>query len=178
SRRGYGVIFATVLLVVIFITNVPLRGMWSVLIIVMVIMLSVIFALAGWWDKILTTIKALDIRISAGGYYFIALGLFGLWALAFFFFDRQLYITFVPGALKVCLEIGSGEKQYDSIGMTIEKERSDLFRHWILGLGSGDLIVRTSGADRHEFRMNNVLFISRKLAMIEEMQRVRQGRPT
>src|SRR5262249_33718686 len=56
SRRGYGVIFATVLLVVIFITNVPLRGMWSVLIIVMVIMLSVIFALAGWWDKILTTI--------------------------------------------------------------------------------------------------------------------------
>jgi len=178
SRKAYGGIFATVLLLVIFITNVPLRGMWSVLIIVMIIMLSVIFALAGLWDKILTTVKALDIRLSAGGYFFIALGLLGLWFFAFFFFDRQVYITFVPGAFKVSLEIGAGEKQYDTMGMTIEKERSDLFRHWILGLGSGDLIVRTSGADRHEFRLNNVLFINHKLKMIEEMQRVRQGRPT
>ena len=69
------------------------------------------------------------------------------------------------------------EKQYDTIGMTIEKERSDLFRHWILGLGSGDMVVRTSGAERHEFRLTNVLFIGRKLQLVEEMQRVRQGRP-
>src|SRR5207302_4493790 len=94
----------------------------------------------------------------------------------FLVFDRQIYIIFQPGALKVCLQVGGGEKQYDTIGMTIEKERSDLFRHWILGLGSGDIIVRTSGADRHEFRLNNVLFIGRKLQAIEEMQRVRQER--
>jgi hypothetical protein len=60
--------------------------------------------------------------------------------------------------------------------MNIEKERSDIFRHLILGLGSGDLIVRTSGADRHEFRLINVLFINHKLALIEDMQRVRQER--
>jgi hypothetical protein len=82
-------------------------------------------------------------------------------------------MIFTPGQLKVCLEIGSGETAYDTQGMTIQKERSDLFRHWILGLGSGDLIVRTSGANHHEFVMPNVLNVSSKLKEIEEMQRER-----
>jgi hypothetical protein len=174
THKGYGVLFAIVLLLVIFITNVPLRGMWSVLIIVTLIMLSIIFQLAGIWDKIIGAFRVLDIRINLGGYIFISVGLLLLWMFAFFFFDRQLYITFAPRQLKVCLEIGAGEKAYDTMGMTIEKERSDLFRHWILGLGSGDLIIRTAGADRHEFRLNNVLFIGRKLQLIEEMQRTQQ----
>jgi hypothetical protein len=147
-----------------------------VMIIMLIILLSIIFGLAGWWDWILTNINLLDIRINAGGYFFLALSLFIVWLVTFLLFDRQIYIVFQPGSFKVCLEVGSGEKQYDTIGMTIEKERSDLFRHWILGLGSGDMIVRTAGADRHEFRLNNVLFIGRKLQLVEEMQRDRQVR--
>ena len=30
--------------------------------------------------------------------------------------------------------------------MVFEKIRQDLFRHWILGLGSGDLRINTMGA--------------------------------
>ena len=176
THKSYGVFFATVLLLVIVITNVPLRGMWSVMIIMLVILLSIIFGLAGWWDWIFANINLLDIRINAGGYFFLALALFIIWLVTLMLFDRQLYIVFQPGSFKVCLEVGSGEKQYDTMGMTIEKERSDLFRHWILGLGSGDMIVRTAGADRHEFRLNNVLFIGRKLQLVEEMQRDRQVR--
>jgi hypothetical protein len=176
THKSYGVLFATVLLLVIFITNVPLRGMWSVMIIMLIVLMSIIFALAGWWDWILSNINLLDIRINAGGYFFLALALFIIWLVTILLFDRQIYIIFQPGSFKVCLEIGSGEKQYDTIGMTIEKERSDLFRHWILGLGSGDMVVKTSGAERHEFRLNNVLFIGRKLQLVEEMQRDRQVR--
>ena len=176
THKSYGVFFATVLLLVIVITNVPLRGMWSVMIIMLVILLSIIFGLAGWWDWIFANINLLDIRINAGGYFFLALALFIIWLVTLLLFDRQIYIIFQPGSFKVCLEIGSGEKQYDTIGMTIEKERSDLFRHWILGLGSGDMVVKTSGAERHEFRLNNVLFIGRKLQLVEEMQRDRQVR--
>jgi hypothetical protein len=170
THKGYGVLFTMVLLIVIFITNVPLRGMWSVLIIMTIIMLSIIFQLAGIWDKIIGAVRLLDIRINMGGYIFFSLGLLGLWLFAFFFFDRQVYVIFTPGQLKVCLEIGAGETAYGTIGMTIQKERSDLFRHWIFGLGSGDLIIRTAGADSHEFRLNNVLFIKRKLQLIEYMQ--------
>src|SRR5207244_3798506 len=44
-----GAIFVAVLLLVILITNVPLRGLWSVIVIVTLILLSIILALANWW---------------------------------------------------------------------------------------------------------------------------------
>jgi hypothetical protein len=171
--RGYGVLFATVLLLVIVITNVPLRGMWSVVVIIMIIMLSVIFAAYGLWEGILRNLSLLDIRINAGGYFFISLVLFAIWLITMMFFDRQIYMIFTPGQLKVCTEIGGGEKVYDAIGMTLEKQRSDLFRHWILGLGSGDLVVKTSGAQAHHFDLPNVLFIGKKVQQIEDMLKKR-----
>jgi len=60
--------------------------------------------------------------------------------------DPQIYMVFTPGQLRVRQEIGGGEAAYDTAGMVIQKQRNDLFRHWILGLGSGDLVVNTSGA--------------------------------
>lgn len=173
STPSYGVVFATVLLLVIVITNVPLRGLWSFVVIIIIALLSVIFALAGWWDSILSAISLLDIRINMGGYFFISGILCGIWAVVTFFFDRQIYMTFAPGQFKVHLEIGGGESSFDTMGMVIHKQRDDLFRHWILGLGSGDLVVRTSGANAQEFQLHNVLFIGRKLEVIEQMQRDR-----
>src|SRR5262249_6037935 len=126
--KNYGVLFAVVLILCIVITNVPLRGMWSLLVIVTIIMLSVIFGLAGWWDYILTHLSYLDIRINMGGYLFISLVLFGIWLLTLLFFDRQIYMVFTPGQFKVCTEIGGGEKVYSTFGMTLERHRADLFR--------------------------------------------------
>jgi len=172
-RSTYGVIFCATLLLVIFITNVPLRGLWSVVAIVFIVMMVVIFALAGWWDAIIRGVQLLDIRINAGGYFFIAAALLGIWLFTTLFFDRQIYMIFTPGQGRVCQEIGGGETAFDVMGMTIEKHRDDLFRHWVLGLGSGDLTVRTSGANPQTFNLHNVLFVGRKLALIQDMQRER-----
>jgi hypothetical protein len=169
TNKNLGVIFAIVLLLVIIITNVPLRGMWSLLIIIIVIMLSIIFALADWWRHIFAALHILDVRINMGGYLLISTSLLVAWLVCFFFFDRQVYITFTPRSFKVCTEIGGGEQVYDTIGMTLERQRSDLFRHWIIGLGSGDLIVKTSGAQAHHFDLPNVLFINRKVQQIEDI---------
>jgi hypothetical protein len=171
QRGSYGVLFATVLLLVIVITNVPLRGLWSFVIIIFVVMLSIIFALSGLWDSILRTISLLDIRINMAGYALISTVLFIIWLVTFTLFDQQLYMIFTPGQLKVRTEIGGGEKAFDTAGMTVEKQRSDLFRHWVLGLGSGDLIVNTSGANAHHFDLANVLFVGRKVQQIEDMLR-------
>jgi hypothetical protein len=171
KNKNFGVLYATILLLVIVITNVPLRGMWSFMVIFLVIALSIIFALAGWWEVILRHLNYLDIRINAGGYFFISTILFILWLLTLLLFDKQIYMVFTPGQFKVCTEIGGGEQAYSTVGLTLEKRRSDLFRHWILGLGSGDLIVKTSGAQAHHFEMDNVLFIGRKVQQIEDMVR-------
>jgi hypothetical protein len=167
--KGFGVLFATILILVIIITNIPLRGMWSVMIIFVVIAAVIIFWLAGWWGPILRNLNYLDIRINAGGYFFISGILCAIWLLTMFLFDKRVYMVFMPGQFKVCTEVGGGEQVYSTIGMTLERQRSDLFRHWIIGMGSGDLIVKTTGAQAHQFEMDNVLFIGRKVQRIEDM---------
>lgn len=170
-HKSYGVIFATVLLLVIVITNVPLRGMWSVVVIMLIIMLIIIFSLAHLWETILGWLFLLHVHINSAGYFFIATVLLIVWLVTFIFFDQQVYIVFTTGQLKVCTEVGGGEQVYDTTGMTLEKQRSDLFRHWILGLGSGDLLVTTSGAAAHHFALPNVLFIGRKVQQITNMMK-------
>jgi len=167
--RGPGVIFCTVMLVVILITNIHLRGVWSFVVIVVIVSLVVILSLAGAMDWILIQMSFLDVRISTGGYFLISTVLLILWVVIFLLFHQQTYIEFTPGQFRVKLEIGEGVTAYDTRGMTVHKVRSDFFRHWILGLGSGDLIVRTTGAQAHEFNLQNVLFISQKVRIIEDM---------
>jgi len=173
-RHWMGASYCIVLLLVILITNVPLRGLWSVVVIVMIVLLSVIFALAGWWDDIFEALGGLHIYIGMAGYLFVSTVLLIMWLISMFIFDRQTYVIFEPGQMRVCEEVGAGERSYDTIGMSIEKHRDDLFRHWVLGLGSGDLTVRTSGANAHQFTLNNVLFIGAKLDRIEDLQRTKQ----
>jgi hypothetical protein len=174
NSKNVGVLFAIILLLVIFITNVPLRGLWSVIVIGTIIFLSIIFAILGWWEHIFTALGFLDIRINAGGYFTIGLVLLFLWAIVTFLFDKQIYMVFATGQFRVRLEIGEGETAYDTTGMTIQKQRSDLFRHMILGFGSGDLIVRTAGAQVHTFDLPNVLSLGRRVKEIEELLRSKQ----
>ena len=171
---GLGTVFLIILLIVIGITNVPLRGLWSIIIIVIIVLVSVILGIAHIWDWIFDRVSSLHIYIGLAGYLFFSTVLLIMWLVTMFIYDHQIYITFAAGQMRVCEEIGGGEKAYDTAGMAIEKHRDDLFRHWVLGLGSGDLTVRTAGAQIHTITMPNVLFISRKLKQIEDMQREKQ----
>jgi hypothetical protein len=174
NSKAPGVLFCIVLLLVITITNVPLRGLWSVIVISFILFFAIILAILHKWDDILERLSLLDIRINLAGYLVIAMVLFIVWLIVITMFDKQIYMVFTPGQLRVRLEIGQAETAYDTTGMTIQKQRSDLFRHWILGLGSGDLIVNTAGAQAHHFDMPNVLFLGRKVREIEDMLRSRQ----
>jgi hypothetical protein len=169
-QKWMGTVFAIVLLIVIIITNITLRGLWSVFVLVVLIMLSIIFAVAGWWETIVFRLGQLAIFINLGGYFTISLILFVFWFLTFFVFDRQTYMIFTPGQVRVRLEIGGGETVYDTMGMVVQKERSDMFRHWVLGFGSGDLVIRPAGLG-HALHLPNVLNVSRKVRQIEELVR-------
>ena len=148
-------------------------GWWSVAIIGLAISLTIIFWLAHLWEPIIRTLGDLSIFHNAAGYLVLSLFLFTIWLLTILVFDRQIYMIFEPGQMRVRTEIGGGVTAYDTQGMTVEKQRSDLFRHLVLGLGSGDLIVNTSGAQVKHFDFANVLWISRKVQQIEDMLRER-----
>ena len=174
SHSGYGVVFVVVVLLVVFITNVPIRGLWSVIVVLTVLLGTVILALAGWWDDILEAAVHSRVYINAFGYLAFSLPLLVLWLVVVLFFDRQMYMVFTPGQMRVCQEVGSGEVTHDTVGMVVAKRRSDLFRHWLLGFGSGDLLVKTAGAQAQQFEMQNVLFVGSKLQLIQQMLQTRE----
>lgn len=176
-RSWMGPVFFTILFLVILITNVPLRGLWSLIIIISIALLAVLFSLFEVWDQLLRAMFDLHIFINMAGYLAFSIALCIAWVVAVWIFDRRTYIIFTSGQVKVCEEIGGREKVFDTTNMTLEKHRDDWFRHIILGFGTGDLTVKTAGADRNEIVLPNVAFVSFKIDAIEQMLRSRQTTP-
>ncbi|HKB38014.1 MAG TPA: hypothetical protein VKD72_16320 [Gemmataceae bacterium] len=164
-----GVVWAMTLLLVIVVTHVKLRGAWSLVAIILLGSTTVLFGVLGLWDPILRGLRFIDIHINAFGYLSISLFLFVLWLIMFLVFDRLTYMIFTRGRLRVRKAIGEGEKVFDMRGMVFQRHRDDMFRHWLLGFGTADLTVFTSGANAQQIEMPNVFGIGRKLALINKM---------
>jgi hypothetical protein len=164
-----GIVWAMTLLLVILVTHVQMRGVWSLAVIMMLGFGTVLLAVFGLWDPILRSLRFIDIHINAFGYLSISFVLFVIWLLMFLVFDRLKYMIFTRGRLRVRKAIGEGEKVFDMRGMVFERHRDDMFRHWFLGFGSADLTVYLSGATARQIEMPNVFNIGRKLALINTM---------
>jgi hypothetical protein len=164
-----GIVWAMTLLIVIGVTHVKMRGAWSFVVLIFLIFTTVLLAVFGLWDPILRSARYIDVHINAFGYLTISLILFLIWLLMYLVFDRMTYMIFTRGRLRVRKAIGEGEKVFDMRGMVFKRHRDDMFRHWLLGFGSADLTVFTSGANAQQIEMPNVFRISRKLALINTM---------
>lgn len=174
ASNSLGMIFAVILCLVIIITNVHMRGLWSVIVLLGIALITVLFAILGWWDPILRVWGLIDIHINALGYLSLSLFLFTIWLLTYLIYDRRNQMVFGRGQLRVQTAIGSGERVFDTFGMAVEKHRDDVFRHWLLGFGSGDLTVKAAGTNSQRFEIPNVLNVNRKLALIQRLLQERQ----
>ncbi|MFM8933595.1 MAG: hypothetical protein ACKOS8_17145, partial [Gemmataceae bacterium] len=194
----YGVIYFTIILLVIFFTNVPLRGLTATLFLAAIIIIFLLLYSFGQLRQLAEKVLMLDVRINLAGYIMLSLCLFILWGIAFWLVDHRIYIEFVPGQIKVVTEVGEGETTYDSAGVEFLIQPTDPFRNhllglawlgWLLkatrlvrspdwGLGTGDLIVTTGG---RQISISNVIGLTEKRQAITEMlkkQRVVQESST
>jgi len=167
--RTLGVVFTFTFLMVIVMTHFSVRGLASVVTIVSAIAIALALAYFQLWESLLNALGSLAIFMNLGFYVFFSTAIFIVWASAVFFFDRSTYYIVRPGQLIHATMFGSGEETYDTHGMSVEKKRDDLFRHWVLGLGSGDVHIATTGAKKADFVIPNVLFIGTKLELIQEL---------
>jgi hypothetical protein len=177
NNNNYGVIFVMTVLLVIVFTNVTVRGLASIIVIAGLIIVTLLLAQFHKWDDIFRLIGGLDIRMNAGGYLAIALPLFLIWVFTTFVYDRYVYLIVTRGQIRLRQDIGDGEVAVDTHSVVLEKRRNDLFRHWVLGLGSGDLHVKTGGPANLEFDLNNVAFVGTKLGRIQDLIREREMAP-
>ena len=67
SSNGLGVIFVATLLVVALASTILLRGLVSLVTLVLMIAAVVTFELLGWWNDILLFLGGMDIRMNAAG---------------------------------------------------------------------------------------------------------------
>ena len=81
-------------------------------------------------------------------------------------------MAFTPGQLVVHKEIGDQRKVFDTTQVEAEKRRTDLFRHWVLGLGAGDLIIKVPSQSL-QIELPNVLFVSRRVTEIANLMKTK-----
>src|SRR5262249_46417129 len=142
ANKNYGVVYVVVLLLVTFGANVPLRGLASIIAILAILLVTMLFAYMDWWEQIFDYVGGLHIEISGAGYLVPSVVLLILWLATFLFYDPLRYMIFTPGQMEVHKEIGDLREVFDTTQVEAEKRRTDLFRHWILGFGAGDLIIK------------------------------------
>ena len=179
ANNNLGVVFVGVLLLTIVVSNYVFRGLASVIVVAMSVIIGLTLALLGWWDPILAWLGGLDIRMNAEGYLAIAVPLCLVWLFTTFFYDHYTYMIVTRGSRSASASaIGDGEIAVDSSGLLLDKKRNDLFRHWLFGLGSGDLHVKTGGPANLDFELSNVLLIGLKLNRIQDLLREKEVEQT
>jgi len=173
--KNLGVVFTLTFFLVIIITNVSLRGASSVVVIMGAAILVLVLAYFRLWEDVLHALGLVAIYMNMGFYLFFGTLVFLVWAFSVFVYDRLAYWKVRPGQITHERVIGGAEKSYDTRGMVFEKHREDLFRHWVIGLGSGDLQITTTGARHETVYVPNVLFIDTK---VDHVQRLIAMKPT
>ena len=167
-NTGLGISFIVILTLIMMLTNVRLRGIYSVVGLLAMAFVTVLFAWLGWWDSIFSLIPQLTVYMNFGFYMTFSTLLLVIWALRFFLFDRLVFWRVRPGQLTEEHWIGGGEQSYDTRGMLFEQRGNDFFRYG-LGFGASDLLLITTGARKQEIDIPNVLFANQK---IYNMQRL------
>jgi hypothetical protein len=172
ANKDYGIVYVTVLLLVIVGSNVPLRGLASVVAILAILLLTVLFAYLDWWTPIFDYVGGLHIQISLAGYLVPSVVLLVVWLATLLAYDPLRYMAFTPGQLVVHKEIGDLREVYDTTQVEAEKRRTDLFRHWILGFGAGDLLIKVPSQSL-QIELPNVLFVGRRVAVIANLMKMK-----
>jgi hypothetical protein len=172
SNRDFGMVYLVVLLLVIAGTNIPLRGLGWVVALLLVLLLTGLLAYFDIWGSILDALGGLHVEISLAAYLLPSMVLLALWLTTVFGFDQLRCVRFTAGQFTVYQAIGDGREVYSTERVTIQKKRSDPFRHWILGLGAGDLIINVPNRSR-EIILSDVLFADRRIQEISALMKLR-----
>ncbi len=170
-----GTIFLLTLVVVMLSSTVQTRGLWAWIAMLAIALVVMVVSLLHLWGAFGGWFRALHIYINLGGYLFLSVTLFVVWALSVFVFDRLTYVTFTSGQVRIRNQIGQADKVYDVTNMTFQVQPNVFLRHRVLGWwGAGDLIITTGGPHAEVLEWPNVLFARSRLRQIQERLKSRE----
>jgi hypothetical protein len=138
----------------------------------------VTLAWQGWLERIGQWVQVLSIHLNMGFYMFVSSLLFLIWLVVVFGFDRLSYWRVTPDEIAHVHRFTGKVINYKADGMAFECSRDDLFRHWVVGFGSGDLamhpLMKGTGTS-DELAIHNVFFVGAKVERIKALIAGRAG---
>ena len=168
--RNLGVIYTLLLLLLIVVTSTKIKGMKTALIIAALAFFALLFVHLNWWVGMLDWLGHQTVSLSLGFYLFSSSLLLLVWLISVFVIDHLSFWRFRPGQVTREYVGGVVNNSYDTDNMTILLNRQDdFFRHWIIGLGSGDLRMQTMGGRGVEMNVMNVMFVGAKMFKIQRL---------
>jgi hypothetical protein len=165
-----GAVYSFVLILLIVVTSTKIKGMKAALIIAALAFLTLLFVHLDWLQSILGWLGHQSLSLSLGFYVFTSSLLMATWLISVLFIDHLSFWRFRPGQITHEYLGGIVNNSYDTDNITISlKRQDDAFRHWIIGLGSGDLRMQTMGGRGLEMNAVNVLFVGAKMRKIQRL---------
>lgn len=163
-----GLSFIALILFVVVFTNVRARGVYSVV-------LLLLTAAAVWSVQKIPGIQTaygwvnlLRVHLNLAFYLTFSVLLMGIWLFVIFLVDRFTWWRFSPGQVIEEHRVGQATGHaFNTEGMIIQRLPDDLFRHRVLGFGTGDFVVKPASGDT--FEIHNVWRANKKQRLLEDM---------
>jgi hypothetical protein len=163
-----GVSFIALSLFVVVFTNVRARGVYS----------FVLLLVAGglFWgtmhipgiDKAMGWVSLLRVHLNLAFYLAFSFLLMVIWFFVIVFVDHFSWWRFSPGQVIEEHRVGQATGHaYNTEGMVVRRLPDDLFRHRILGFGTGDFVVKPPYEE--SFEIHNVWKANAKQRRMELM---------
>jgi hypothetical protein len=163
-----GLSFIGLILFVVIFTNVRARGVYS-------IVLLLLTAAAIWAVQKIPGIQTaygwvnlLRVHLNLAFYLTFSVLLMMIWFFIIFLVDRFTWWRFSPGQVIEEHRVGQATGHaFNTEGMIIQRLPDDLFRHRVLGFGTGDFVVKPASGDT--FEIHNVWRANSKQRQLEDM---------
>ena len=148
-----GLSFLTLFCFVFWATHVKARGVWSLVAVLITALAAIGIQWSFGWAALFTQLGFLLIYMNLAFYLFLSTFFLAIWVISFFVMSRFTYWRFTHGQV-TAHRFGGLAHSLDTLGMGVKKLPDDLFLHWLLGLGAGDLELTMGG---EKFLIENVL---------------------
>jgi hypothetical protein len=163
-----GLSFIVLILFVVVFTNVRARGVYSIVLVLLtgtavwgVQKIPGIEMAYGW-------VNLLRVHLNLAFYLTFSVLLMMIWLFVIFLVDRFTWWRFSPGQVIEEHRVGQATGHaFNTEGMIIQRLPDDLFRHRVLGFGTGDFVVKPASGDT--FEIHNVWRANKKQRQLEDM---------
>jgi hypothetical protein len=158
-----GLCFVLLVLFVLAFTNARARGVKSLVLLLLLLVIGLAVQLTYGWNEVLGFVPLLLVHMNLAFYVLFSSALLVAWLFTTFIMDRLSRYEFAPGSISRRRVLTEGSENFASRVVHTSRQSDDIFVHRILGLsflgfGTGDIEIRfsTPGAGQRVYVLKNV----------------------